>query len=123
MARATRSPERTTDSTALSAAAPMGTWPPSSAFFTGPEPLTEKRQPDASLSTWMEMYAPARTPKPIVDRLSAALDKTMKDPDVIAAIEKAGLSVEYHDAAATLTLVERENEVVTRLAKKLNPGR
>jgi tripartite-type tricarboxylate transporter receptor subunit TctC len=85
--------------------------------------MTEKRQPDASLSTWMELYAPAKTPKPIVDRLSAALDKTMKDPDVIAAIEKAGLSVEYHDAAATLTLVERENEVVTRLAKKLNLGR
>ncbi|PYM83140.1 MAG: hypothetical protein DME13_16315 [Candidatus Rokuibacteriota bacterium] len=85
--------------------------------------MTEKRQPDASLSTWMELYAPARTPKPIVDRLSAALDKTMKDPDVIAAIEKAGLSVEYHDASATLTLVERENEVVTRLAKKLNLGR
>ena len=39
VARATRSPERTTDSTALSAAAPIGTWPPSSAFFTGPEPL------------------------------------------------------------------------------------
>jgi len=63
------------------------------------------------------------TMTPIVDRLSAALDKTMKDPDVIAAIEKAGLSVEYHDAAATLTLVEREKEVVTRLAKKLNLGR
>jgi tripartite-type tricarboxylate transporter receptor subunit TctC len=85
--------------------------------------MTEKGQPDASLSTWMELYAPARTPKPIVERLAAALEKTMKDPEVIAAIEKAGLAVEYHDPAATLTLVERENEVVTRLAKKLNLGR
>jgi tripartite-type tricarboxylate transporter receptor subunit TctC len=85
--------------------------------------MTEKGQPDASLSTWMELYAPAKTPKPVIDRLSAAVEKTMKDPDVIAAIEKAGLSVEYHDPAAALALVERENEVVVRLAKKLNLGR
>ena len=85
--------------------------------------MTEKGQPDASLSTWMEIYAPARTPKPIIDRLASALEKTMKDPGVIAAVEKAGLAVEYHDPAATLKLIERENEVVMRLAKKLNPGR
>ena len=47
----------------------------------------------------------------------------MRDPDVIAAIDKAGLTVEYRDPAATLTLVERENAVVTRLARKLNLGR
>ena len=84
--------------------------------------MTEKGHPDASLSTWMEIYAPAKTPKLIVDRLSAALEKTMKDPAAIAAIEKAGLTVEYHDPAATRALIERENEVVARLAKKLSVG-
>ena len=88
----------------------------------GTPTMTEKGQPDASLSTWMELYAPAKTPKPVVDRLAAALEKTMKDPGVIAAIEKAGLTVEYHDPAATMRLVERENEIVVRLAKKLNLG-
>ena len=39
VASATMSPERITESTALSAAAPIGTWPPRIAFFTGPEPL------------------------------------------------------------------------------------
>jgi tripartite-type tricarboxylate transporter receptor subunit TctC len=71
----------------------------------------------------MELYAPARTPKPIVDRLAAALDRTMKDGAVIAAIEKAGLTVEHHDPEATLKLIERENEIVTRLARKLNLGK
>ncbi len=85
--------------------------------------MTEKGQPDASLSTWAEIYAPAKTPKPIVDRLAQALAKTMKDPAVIAAIEKAGLVVEYHDPATTLTLIERENEVVTRVARKLGLGK
>ena len=82
--------------------------------------MTEKGHPDASLSTWMEIYAPAKTPRPIVERLAAALDKTMKDAAVVAAIEKAGLTVEYHDPAGSLKLIERENEVVQRLAKKLS---
>ena len=92
------------------------------AAIPGTPTMTEKGQPEASLSTWMELYAPARTPRAIVDRLAAALEKTMKDPAVIAAIDKAGLAVEYHDPAATLRLVERENDIVVRLAKKLNLG-
>ena len=81
--------------------------------------MTEKGQADAALSTWAELWAPAKTPKPVLDRLVQALDKTMKDPAVVSAIEKAGLQVEYNDPAATLKLVERENEVVRTAAKKL----
>src|SRR6266478_2949331 len=85
--------------------------------------MTEKGQPDASLSTWAEIYAPAKTPKAIVDRLAQALAKTMKDPAVIAAIEKAGLVVEQHGPEATLKLIQRENEIVTRVAKQLGLGK
>jgi tripartite-type tricarboxylate transporter receptor subunit TctC len=81
--------------------------------------LTEKGQPDISLSTWAELWAPAKTPKPVLDRLVQALDKTMKDPAVVAAIEKAGLQVEYNDPAATQKLVDRENEIVRAAARKL----
>lgn len=81
--------------------------------------LTEKGQADASLSTWAELWAPAKTPKPVIDRLVQALDKTMKDPGVVTGIEKAGLQVEYNDPAATLKLVDRENEVVRAAARKL----
>ena len=85
--------------------------------------MAEKGQADASLSTWAELWAPAKTPKPVIDRLVQALDKTMKDPAVVAAIEKAGLQVEYNDPAATLRLVERENEAVRAVAKKLGLGK
>jgi tripartite-type tricarboxylate transporter receptor subunit TctC len=85
--------------------------------------MTEKGQPDASLSTWAELWAPAKTPKPVVERLAQALEKTMKDPAVVAAIEKAGLQVEHHDPASTLKLVERENEVVRAVARKLGLGK
>jgi tripartite-type tricarboxylate transporter receptor subunit TctC len=85
--------------------------------------MTEKGQPDASLSTWAEIYAPAKTPRPIVERLAQALEKTMKDPAVVSAIEKAGLVVEYHGPEDTLKLIQRENEIVTRLAKQLGLGK
>ena len=85
--------------------------------------MTEKGQPDASLSTWAEIYAPAKTPKAVVDRLAQALEKTMKDPAVVSAIEKAGLVVEYHGPEDTLKLIQRENEIVTRLAKQLGLGK
>ena len=81
--------------------------------------LVDKGQADLSLSTWAELWAPARTPRPVIDRLVQALDKTMKVPAVVAAIEKAGLQVEYNDPAATLKLVERENEIVRTAARKL----
>ena len=81
--------------------------------------LAEKGQGDVALSTWAELWAPGKTPKPIMDRLIQALDKTMKDPAVVAAIEKAGLQVEHNDPAATLKLVERENEIVRAAARKL----
>jgi tripartite-type tricarboxylate transporter receptor subunit TctC len=85
--------------------------------------MTEKGQPDASLSTWAEIYAPGKTPRPIVERLAQALEKTMKDPAVVSAIEKAGLVVEYHGPEDTLKLIQRENEIVTRLAKQLGLGK
>ena len=85
--------------------------------------MTEKGHADASLSTWAELWAPAKTPKPVLDRLVQALDKTMKDPAVVSAIEKAGLQVEYNDPAVTLRLVERENEVVRTVVRKLGLGK
>ena len=85
--------------------------------------MTEKGHADASLSTWAELWAPAKTPKPVLDRLVQALDRTMKDPAVVSAIEKAGLQVEYNDPAVTLRLVERENEVVRTVVRKLGLGK
>jgi len=85
--------------------------------------MTEKGQPEASLSTWAEIYAPAKTPKPIVERLAQALEKTMKDPAVVSAIEKAGLVVEYHGPEDTVKLIQRENEIVVKLAKQLGLGK
>ncbi len=41
--------------------------------------------------TWNALIAPAGTPKPIVDRLNAAINKSLADPKVSGALEKAGI--------------------------------
>jgi len=35
-----------------------------------------------AINTWYAAYAPAKTPKPIIDRLNAAFNKALKNPDL-----------------------------------------
>jgi tripartite-type tricarboxylate transporter receptor subunit TctC len=37
-----------------------------------------------SINTWYAAYAPANTPKPIVDKLNAAFNQALKQPDLVA---------------------------------------
>jgi tripartite-type tricarboxylate transporter receptor subunit TctC len=41
--------------------------------------------------TWNAILAPAGTPKPIVDRLNAAINKTLADETVVAHLQEAGI--------------------------------
>jgi tripartite-type tricarboxylate transporter receptor subunit TctC len=81
--------------------------------------MAEKGVPEASLSTTMELYAPAKTPKAVIDRLAAALATAMKNPETLAALEKAGLEPYHHSPDVSRQQVERETEIVLAAAKKL----
>ena len=81
--------------------------------------MAEKGVAEASLSTIMELYAPAKTPKSVVDRLAQALAASMTSPEAIAAFEKAGLEVFHHPPDVSRRQAEREYEVVLTAAKKL----
>ncbi len=85
--------------------------------------LAEKGFPEASLNIWMALFVPAKTPREIVEKLSHALEKTMKEPSVAAAVEKAGMVVDYRDAVATAKLVESEHEAVKKVATRLGIGK
>ncbi|MGH7325129.1 MAG: Bug family tripartite tricarboxylate transporter substrate binding protein [Candidatus Rokuibacteriota bacterium] len=81
--------------------------------------MAEKGVAEASFSTIMEIYAPAKTPKPVVDRLAQALGSVMGSPETIAALEKAGLEPYYKSPEASRREAERERDIVTEAAKKL----
>jgi tripartite-type tricarboxylate transporter receptor subunit TctC len=81
--------------------------------------MTEKGLPQASLSTTSQLYVPSRTPREVIDRLTRALEKTMKDPAVIAAIEKAGMVADYRDPDSTRKDIDAEFAAIAPLATKL----
>ena len=45
---------------------------------------------DYEVPYWTSIYAPAATPKPIIDKLAADIAKTMRDPGVVGRLKDAG---------------------------------
>jgi len=93
------------------------------AAFPNVPTLAEKGAPEASLNIWMALFVPAKTPRDIVNRLSQALDKTMKEPSVLAAVEKSGMIIDLRDPAGTAKLVETEHEAVKKVVTRLGIGK
>ena len=81
--------------------------------------MIEKGFPEASLNISNGIVVPKGTPKPILDKLSAAMATVMKDPAVSGLLEKSGVMPEYRDSPATLKLWDEEWKAVEKVVKKL----
>jgi tripartite-type tricarboxylate transporter receptor subunit TctC len=55
--------------------------------------VTKEAGLDYQMSVWAGIFAPKGTPKPIVDKLAAALDKSLDDPGVKAKVAELGGSI------------------------------
>lgn len=65
----------------------------------GLEPFaTNPALKDFDLGAWIGVMVPAGTPKPVVDRLSTAINKMMKKPEVQQAFGTIAIEVDYRDA-------------------------
>jgi tripartite-type tricarboxylate transporter receptor subunit TctC len=93
------------------------------AAFPNVPTMVEKGFPDASLNIWLGLYVPAKTPKPVVDVLVKALAEAAKDPAITAAIEKAGMQVDYRDPTETQKLLDTEGANVSRVIERLGIGK
>jgi tripartite-type tricarboxylate transporter receptor subunit TctC len=49
--------------------------------------------PGFDTSVWFGVVAPAGTPKPIIDKLSGAINEALKNPDVVKPLRTAGLDI------------------------------
>lgn len=79
----------------------------------------EKGFPELNLKIWVGFFAPAKTPAAIVQRLTAAINESLKDPEAVANIEKAQALVENlgpTEAAKFLAEEERKWSEVARVA-------
>ena len=57
--------------------------------------MQEMGIPNAVVETWQMLLAPAKTPEPIIKRLTEATRAVMDEPDVRARLEKVGLEAGY----------------------------
>lgn len=101
----------------------VSTAPKRLAAYPNVPTMAEKGFPDATLNIWMLLAAPAKTPKGIVERLAKAVEKTMRDPAVVAATEKVGMTVDFHGSEETRGLLEKEHEVVKKVVQRLGIGK
>ena len=79
--------------------------------------LTELGFPEATaLEIWLGVYGPPNLPKPVLDRLSAALRNTMQMPSVREALEKAGFTPTYDGPDALKRMITEDYKMMKEIA-------
>ena len=80
----------------------------------------EKGYPSIDVSPWFIFFVRANTPPAIVDKLAKGFKEALQDKDVIAGIEKAGMTVQNRgpeEAAKFLAQEHKKWSEVARVAK------
>jgi len=80
--------------------------------------ISETAIPDYDLSGWIALFAPAGTPKPIVDRLNAEVTKALLLPDVRTRLLDLGAEPSPMPVADFTRWVQNEVNTWTKLAKE-----
>lgn len=75
--------------------------------------------PGLEVDSWYGVYAPAGTPREIVDRLAAEIKKMSEKPEFRARVDKSGVTMSYKGpdefAKFTAAQVERWNQTIPKL--------
>jgi tripartite-type tricarboxylate transporter receptor subunit TctC len=66
------------------------------------------------------MFAPAGLPKPITEKLAAAVQDTLKDPAVTSKMADLGITPDYVAGADQATINAHDIEVWKRVAREAN---
>ena len=70
--------------------------------------------------TWVSAFAPAGTPKAIVDRLNAELGKAMSDPDVAAKLRVQTLDPAHKPPEDLARRLKADHETIGKLFREFN---
>ncbi|MBP1698007.1 MAG: hypothetical protein H6Q41_3195 [Deltaproteobacteria bacterium] len=80
--------------------------------------VAEVGHPEANFAVWFAVYAPAGTPKQVVDVLVPAVEKVFHSPEVIQRCAKLGIEHDYMGPADTRKLIETQLQIVEKVAKE-----
>ena len=70
--------------------------------------LAEQGIANVSMSQWYALFAPAKTPKAIIDKLNRELNVVLSDKKLIKKMEEQGAEVETSTPEQLKTLVQKE---------------
>ncbi len=76
--------------------------------------------PDISVDVWMGLFAHPKTPKPVHDRLVAAVSKAVKDLGVSKKLSQTGFSLAYKNPAELAKLINEQWAIYARVIKEAN---
>jgi tripartite-type tricarboxylate transporter receptor subunit TctC len=83
-------------------------------------PIAEAGVPGYSAGTWYGLFLPARTPAPIVDRLSAALKAVLAAPAIQALMAKQGAEATWDTPQEFSAYTAEESAKWGKLIHELN---
>lgn len=69
---------------------------------------------------WIGMLAPAKTPKPVVEKLSAEISKIVRSPEGTKMLTEYGMLAQGSTAAEFSALIKRDQQVWQALVKQTN---
>ena len=83
-------------------------------------PLIADTIPGYESWTWVTVFAPAGTPRPIVDRLNAELGKAISDPDVAAKLNVQTLEPAHKTPEELAQRLKSDYDMIGKLFHELN---
>ncbi len=91
-----------------------------SAAFPDIPTLQESGFPDFNVSSWFGLVAPKGTPKPIVDKINATVEKILTKPEVIKQLEGLGATAEKNTPEEFAKFVSDETKTWGDVIRKGN---
>ncbi len=82
--------------------------------------IQEAGGPKLDASVWYPLYAPAKTPLDVINRLSAAISDILRQKEVAESLDKQGLTVAYLDPAGLASLMRKESARWGAVVKEKN---
>lgn len=78
-------------------------------------PTISETVPNFNVQFWTALFAPGGTPQPVLDKLNAAVRKTLETPDVLAALEKAGENPVYMSLDEASAFIAKEEQMWSKV--------
>jgi tripartite-type tricarboxylate transporter receptor subunit TctC len=81
-------------------------------------PAVAETVPGFEMAPWVGIIVPAKTPKPIVERLSKEVRAVMADPAVVKILAEQQVAINALDTAALTELIKKDTEKWATVIKK-----